>query len=152
MAFVRDAGENQLTLWLHGELPLTKAMGVEVAAWDGKKITVVAPLGPNLNHTETAFGGSISSLGILAGWALLSLMLKERGVSCRVLIQKSSTDFLRPIDTEITATACLPEKEGEELVESVKKHRRGRLTVESEVLSRKTVAAKHVGVYVVIAY
>jgi len=141
----------QLTTWLHGELPLTKAMGVEVASWDGKRIVVVAPLGLNVNHTETAFGGSISSLGILAGWAMLSLMLKERGVGCRVLIQKSSTDFLRPIDTEITATASLGEKEAEELVEVMKKKRRGRLVVESEVLSRKTVAAKHVGTYVMIA-
>jgi len=149
MAFAQDV--DKLTTWLHGELPLTKAMGVEVAAWDGKRITVVAPLGLNVNHTEMAFGGSISSLGILAGWAMLSLMLKERGVSCRVLIQKSSTDFLRPIDTEITATACLTEKEAEELVEVINKKRRGRLTVESEVLSRKTVAAKHVGVYVMIA-
>ncbi|MCL2640892.1 MAG: thioesterase domain-containing protein [Phycisphaerales bacterium] len=148
MAFVRDV--DKLTAWLHGELPLTKAMGVEVAAWDGKNITVVAPLEPNLNHTETAFGGSISSLGILAGWALLSLLLKEQGVSCRVLIQKSSTDFLRPIDTEITATASLSEKEAEELVESMKKKRRGKLTLDSQVLSRKTVAAKHVGTYVMI--
>jgi thioesterase domain-containing protein len=142
----------EITEYLHGELPLTKVMGVAVTAWDGKTLVVTAPLGPNVNHTETAFGGSISSLGILAGYTLVYLALKDRGISTRVIIQKSTTDFLRPIDTEITATASVPATGMEEFVEMLTKKRRARLTLETQVMSRRTVAATHVGVYVAIVY
>jgi len=143
----------EITTYLHEELPLTRAMGVEAAQWDGKSLMLRAPLELNVNHTDTAFGGSISSLGILAGYMLLYLATKERGISCRLLIQKSTTEFLRPIDTVITATAALPGDEAlGDFVSMLVRKRKARLELETQVLSRKTLAAVQRGLYVAIVY
>ncbi len=99
---------SEITGRLHREIPLTGAMGVEVIGWDGKRVTLSAPLGPNVNDKATAFGGSIAALSILAGYTLLYLWLQERGMPAHVLIQKSGVEFLRPIDGEFVAVAILP--------------------------------------------
>jgi len=144
---------SEITDRLQSELPLTRAMGMSVVSWDGAVVTLVAPLQPNLNHADTAFGGSISCMGILAGYALVYLLFQERGISTRVVIQKSTTDYLRPIDTEITSTASLPNPAAiEEFLEMLKQKRRARLTLNSQVLSGKTLAATHTGIYVALLY
>ena len=141
------------TGFLHSEIPLTRAMGMTVAAWDGKSVTLAAPLGPNQNHADTGFGGAISTMGIMAGYSLLHLLLQELHISNRLLIQKSSTDYLRPIDADFTATACLPEPPMlAEFLHMLRHRRRARLSVVSQVQCKRMVAATHTGLYVAMLY
>jgi len=141
------------TAYLHGEIPLTRAMGMAVSLWDGRTVTLMAPLAPNRNHTDTAFGGAISSLGIMAGYCLIHLMLEERRISNRLLIQKSALDYLRPIDADMTATACLPEEAPlAEFLDMLRRKRRARLTLNTHVLCRRMLAATHTGLYVAMLY
>ncbi len=141
----------EITALLHADLPLTKAMRVEVTRWDGRAVRLAAPLAPNVNHTATAFGGSISALSILTGYTLVYLLLRDRGIAAHLLIQKSTTDFLRPIDTDLISTATLPaESDVEEFLAALKHKRRGRLTIESSVFANETLAATHSGVFVAI--
>jgi thioesterase domain-containing protein len=143
----------KLTAYLHEEFPLTRAMQVAVAAWDHQTLTLKAPLAPNINHAETAFGGSISTLGILAGYTLLHHALEDRSISNRILIQKSSTDFFLPIDTNMTITATLPAANVvEEFLTTLQKKRRARITLTSEIRTNQTPAATHTGLYVAILY
>lgn len=65
--------------YLHEHIPITRAMGLKVTAYDGDSVRLWAPLEPNLNHRNTAFGGSLSTLGILAGWSLLHVKMQEAG-------------------------------------------------------------------------
>lgn len=144
---------SEMTAYLHAEIPLTRAMGMTAASWDGRTVTLTAPLAPNENHADTAFGGSIASMGIMAGYCLVYLMLKERGISNRLLIQKSAVEFLRPIDAELTATACVPEEPAlTEFLEMLKRKRRARLTLNTQVLCRHMLAASHTGLYVAMVY
>lgn len=153
MAEERASSLEEMNAYLRTELPLTQAMGIRVVAWDGKVVELGAPLGPNLNHADTAFGGSIATLGILAGYTLLYLALRERGVSNRLLIQRSEVDFVRPMDADLTARATLPEGgEVEAFLEAVERRRKGRVRVLSEVLSGGVVGARHVGVFIAIKY
>ena len=139
--------------FLHEEIPLTNVMGMAVASWDGHAVTLTAPLEPNLNHADTAFGGSIASLGIMAGYCLAYLLLAERRISNRLLIQQSSIDYLRPIDADMTATACLPEEAVlGEFLELLRGKRRARLTLHTQVLCRRMLAATHTGLYVAMLY
>jgi thioesterase domain-containing protein len=137
--------------FLHGEIPLTRAMGMAVTAWDGQAVTLTAPLEPNLNHADTAFGGSIASMGIMAGYCLAYLILAERKISNRLLIQQSSVEFLRPIDGEMTARACVP-ADVAAFVELLEKKRRARLTLTAAVSCKGLLAARHTGVYVAMVY
>lgn len=141
------------TAFLNSEIPLTRAMGMTVTAWDGRAVTLAAPLGPNQNHSDTGFGGAISTMGIMAGYSLLHLLLEERKISNRLLIQKSATDYLRPIDSDFTATACLPEPAAlAEFLETLQRRRRARLTLGSQVHCNRLLAATHSGLYVAMLY
>jgi thioesterase domain-containing protein len=142
-----------LTDYLHREIPLTRAMGMAATSWDGQTVTLHAPLAPNENHADTAFGGSIASMAFLAGYGLLYLIFQERGLSTRILIQKSAIEFLRPVDADLVATACCPPPADlEAMVDTLRRKRRARMTIESQVLSGKTVAATQSGVYVALIY
>jgi thioesterase domain-containing protein len=143
----------EITQYLHQQIPLTAAMEISVAVSDGATITLTAPLAPNRNHADTAFGGSISTLGIVAGWTLLHAALSERGISAKLLIQNSSTDFLRPADGDLKATSGFARPEAmDEFVLALKERRRARIEIESRVLSRGVVVATHKGTYVAILY
>lgn len=140
-----------MNAFLHGEIPLTKVMGMTCVAWDGRAVTLTAPLEPNVNHADTAFGGSISTMGIMAGYCLAHLLLAERRISNRLLIQQSSVEFLRPIDDQMTSRACAP-ADAAAFIELLQKKRRARLTITSEVSCKGMLAARHTGIYVAMLY
>lgn len=99
-----------LQLYLNEHIPLSKAMGVEVmeASIDGVKLS--APLSPNINHRETVFGGSASAVAILSAWSLLYLRLKNENINSRIVIQRNTMNYERPITDMFTASsvACDP--------------------------------------------
>ena len=99
--------ESELVDYLHEHIPLSKAMQVSVDAVSPQRVVLRAPLAPNINHRDTVFGGSASTLSILAAWSLLHTRLTAEGVSCRLVIQHNSMDYLLPIAGEFTATASL---------------------------------------------
>jgi thioesterase domain-containing protein len=143
---------SDLTALLHREIPLTKAMQLRVDSWDGCTITVSAPLAPNLNHIETAFGGSISTLGIVAGYCLVHLLCNspDDKTLAHILIQHSATNFLRPIDTDMTAKAVCSAEAIAEFQSTLKRKRKARLELPAEVFSGKTLAATHTGHYIAV--
>jgi thioesterase domain-containing protein len=99
--------ESELERYLREEIPLTRAMSVQVAAIDADSVTLQAPLAPNINHHDTVFGGSAAALAILAGWALLYVRLEQERIAARLVIQRSSVEYQRPIAGDFTARAWL---------------------------------------------
>ena len=90
---------------LREEIPLTQAMGLRVAEASLARVVLAAPLEPNHNHKRTAFGGSLYSLAVLAGWSLLWIRLRDAGLDGHVVIAKSEAEYLRPVIEELVATA-----------------------------------------------
>ncbi|WAC17917.1 YiiD C-terminal domain-containing protein [Luteolibacter sp. SL250] len=87
--------------FLHEQIPLTRAMGVRVARFDEEGLVLTAPLEPNHNHLGTAFGGSLSAIATLTGYALLWLELGDR--DSHIVIKGSSLKFRHPVRGEIRA-------------------------------------------------
>jgi len=143
----------EITRFLHGHLPLTAAMGITAQSYDGTSLTLAAPLRLNLNNSETAFGGSISTLAITSGWMMLHLLLERAALTHRLVIQKSTVNFQRPIDADFTAvTQALTAARAAEFVDAVRQERRGRITLISEIYAAQRLAATHEGTYVALAY
>jgi thioesterase domain-containing protein len=67
---------SELQKILYSEIPLTKAIGIEVCEFTGLSLTLKAPLEKNINHKCTAFGGSLYSVAVLSGWGLIYLLFK----------------------------------------------------------------------------
>jgi thioesterase domain-containing protein len=101
----------ELQSYLHEHIPLSKAMAVGVMSLDTHSATLRAPLGPNINHRDTVFGGSASALAILAAWSLLHVRLRSQGVSSRLVIQRNTIDYDHPILGDFTARASLEQSE-----------------------------------------
>ena len=134
-------------------MPLTQAMAVAAESYDGQSLALAAPLAPNLNNSETAFGGSIATLAITTGWMLLHLLLEKEGVGHRLVIQKSTVVFQRPIDGDFRAvTRRLTAEQAAAFVDDVRRKRSAKIVLDISVYSQSRVAATHEGTYVAIAY
>ena len=111
---------------LHSKIPITRAMGVRVVEYDGRRLVLSAPLDANVNHLGTAFGGSLGALAVLSGYGLLWLELRDD--ECHIVIRESSISYERPVRGEIRATCTLPE--AEELAEFKRTfHQKGRARI-----------------------
>jgi thioesterase domain-containing protein len=98
---------SQLEHYLHEHIPLSKAMQVAVVEVAADKVILSAPLAPNINHRETVFGGSASAVAILAAWSLLHTRISAQGVASRVVIQRNTMSYERPISGTFTALSSL---------------------------------------------
>lgn len=101
----------ELERYLHEHIPLSKAMEVSVLSVEDDAVVLRAPLGPNINHRETVFGGSASALAILAGWSLLHVRLRREGITCRLVVQRNTMEYEKPIPGEFTARSSLEQPE-----------------------------------------
>lgn len=86
-------------------------MEVSVVSADADSVILRAPLAPNINHRETVFGGSASALAILAAWSLLHTRLRREGRDCRLVIQRNTMEYDKPIFGEFTARSSLDQAE-----------------------------------------
>lgn len=137
--------------YLHAHIPITKAMGLKVTGYDGNTVRLWAPLEPNLNHRQTAFGGSVSALGILAGWTLLHIKLGESGDPAQLVIQHSETEYTGPIDRDFTATCGMPETgEWARFEQVFRRYGKARIHLESRIEAEGRVLARHKGRYVAV--
>jgi len=87
-----DLGET-----LGREMPITRPMEVETVSWDGQKLVMKMPLGPNRNHQYSAFAGSLNTLCTVVGWGTVYMLLGRKGISGNVVIRRSSIRYLRPV-------------------------------------------------------
>ncbi|MDA0711010.1 MAG: thioesterase domain-containing protein [bacterium] len=140
---------SEVTRYLHDHIPLTFHMGVRVSAYDERSVRLSAPLCPNLNHRNTAFGGSLSTLGILAGWTLLHLRLRDAGIANRLVIQKSEMDFKLPATGDLEVV-CLHSnlEEWDRFTRMIVEKEKSRLTLVSEIYSEGELVAVNEGVFV----
>lgn len=99
----------QAEAYLHERIPLSRLMGVRVAALDGAGARLWAPLAPNVNHRGTAFGGSASALAMLAGWALVHARIVGPPRPTRLVIRRSQIEFDEPIDGDFEAWCPAPD-------------------------------------------
>ncbi len=139
----------QLEQTLHSEIPLSLAMGISVAGYDGNSLRLAAPLAPNINHKLTAFGGSLYSLAVLCGWGLLHLKLAEAGLHKHIVIQESSIRYLRPVKQEMQAECRMDETEFARFMRTLKKHDRSRILLAVAILPGDEPAVEFAGRYVV---
>ena len=86
---------------MHELIPMSRFMGVEVSEYKKDTLTLTAPLSKNINHQQSAFGGSIFALAALAGWGILQLRLSELDLDCDIVVADAKAKFLKPIREEL---------------------------------------------------
>ena len=100
---------SELEQVIHELIPLSQHMGLTVSLYDGQTLELRAPLAPNINHQQTAFGGSLLSACALAGWGLLQLQLGHLGRLGNVVVAEAPSKFLLPVKEELRVRCHLPD-------------------------------------------
>jgi thioesterase domain-containing protein len=134
---------------LHDEIPISLAMGIRVANYDGASLRLTAPLAPNINHKSTAFGGSLYSLAVLCGWGLLHIKLAELGLKKHIVIQDGNIHYLRPVNADMQAECRLDETAFKRFLHTLKRHGRARLVLDTSIQQNGQAAVSFKGSYVV---
>jgi thioesterase domain-containing protein len=141
----------EIQTYLHEHIPLSKAMGVAVVKADASGVVLSAPLEPNINHRETVFGCSASSLAILAAWSVVHFGLLREGLPCRVVIQKSIMTYDKPIDGLFTARSDAPDAQAwQRFLAMLKRKRIARIEATSILEYQMDIAGTMEGVFVAI--
>jgi thioesterase domain-containing protein len=94
----------------HRLIPISAAMGVRVQSYADSRLTLSAPLANNINHQESAFGGSLFSLAALAGWGILQLELTARSLDANVVIADGNVTYRRPVFSDFQCVCDFPEE------------------------------------------
>lgn len=133
--------------YLHRNIPVSQAMGITVLSASPDIIVLRAALEPNLNHRSTAFGGSVASLAVLAGWSVLRLGLDSFTPTPQIVIQRSSMQYMLPIATDFDAVCRRPEAAAwERFMRAFERRGRGRLEVDVDVrVDGESAAHLHAG-------
>ncbi|MBA4381573.1 MAG: thioesterase [Sideroxydans sp.] len=136
---------------LHRDIPITREMGIRVAAYDGKHLRLTAPLAPNVNDKGTAFGGSLYSVAVLCGWSLLRLKLNEAGLEKKnIVIQEANTRYLRPVTGELQAECHLVPEAWQDFLQPMQQRGRARITLSVVIRQQDKAAVEFTGQYVAL--
>lgn len=138
--------------YLHARIPLSQTMQISVVETTESRLVLRAPLPPNINHRETAFGGSVSAIAILSAWSLLHTRLRHAGIEARLVIQRNTVHYDAPIEGWFTATATLSgEHVWETFLRTFARRGKARIVVSSVIDFRGKVAARFEGHFVALA-
>jgi thioesterase domain-containing protein len=141
----------ELQQYLHEHIPLSQAMDVEVLVATAAGVKLSAPLAPNINHRETVFGGSAVALAILSAWSLLHIRLSEASISSRIVIQKSTMNYKRPITEDFVASSVIPDATTwSKFMNTLKRRNRARISVAAVLHCKGEKVAEFDGEFVAL--
>ena len=111
---------------LFADIPPAQAMGIVVSKVWKNGLELRAPFDRNRNDKGTAFAGSIASLLTLAGWALLTLRLREPGLEPEIMVVASEIIYSHPAKQTLRAAAEIDDSELERIQHELKTRARSR--------------------------
>jgi len=113
----------QVPLLRHTELQITEIARDAVQLW--------APLAANGNHHGTAFGGSLSLLGIVAGWLLAYAGQDTAQPTRNIVIADSHTRYLAPLHGDLVLDAQWTPSDGDRYRQQLAKGLRAEVAIQS---------------------
>ncbi|MCB0367003.1 MAG: YiiD C-terminal domain-containing protein [Bdellovibrionaceae bacterium] len=105
--------ESQLLSSIHNEIPISQEMGINDLRLSKEGLILAAELAPNRNHRGTAFGGSLNSIMLLAGWAWLHHWLGQEKVAAHVVVRDCTTRFYSAVSQNFRVEVEPPSVESE---------------------------------------
>lgn len=101
----------KLTQFFIDHLPITQFMGLEVESYNGDTLILTAPLEPNINDKQTAFGGSLYNTAVMACWGMIYLKTQEKNITCNQVVTEGNMKYIAPVEGRIRAICHAPSEE-----------------------------------------
>jgi thioesterase domain-containing protein len=138
------------------EMPITEHLDFTLAAEENGRLRASAPLEPNTNHMGSAFGGSLSMLATLTGWAMMHQLVQDTVADMRrrveVIIQESDIEYLKPVQENISVVCEQPDEDALERFQSMlDRWGRARLDLKCKIDAAGERAVTFMGRYVALA-
>lgn len=142
-----------LQRYLREHIPITDAMGVSVQEASEQRVVLSAPLAPNVNHRQTAFGGSISSLATVAAWSWLHIDSHRQGIGIRLVIRSNHVEYLSPVEGDFVATCETPAPAAYDgYHDALRRKGKARIEMSATVTCEGKLAATFVGTFVALRH
>ncbi len=142
--------EKELLKVLNHEIPITMSLGINVEKVSESEVSLSAPLEANLNHKQTAFGGSLYSVAVLTGWSMVYMLLEKYNVDSHIVIQQSEIAYHLPVKQDIMASCEKPsEKVVKKFLNVFKRKEKSRLSLKVEIKTLEGIAVSFTGNYVI---
>ena len=126
-------------------------MQVKVNNVQNDCISLRAPLTPNINHTNTVFGGSASALAILSAWSLLYVHMGTLNIMCSIVIQRNNIEYEKPIHGSFSATSSFTHPELLALfIKTLSRRGKARIEISSLIKHEDKIVGKFNGEFVVV--
>ena len=131
-------------LW-HQDFPLSNAMQMQVAQFDGIELNTRTPLEPNTNIHGTAFAGSLYAIQALTAWGLLYLQLKLAGIDASIIHASGQIEFTKPVTGDIFARSSFAGHNNS--LNNMASTGKVKLELVTEVVANDQVASRFSGIY-----
>jgi thioesterase domain-containing protein len=126
-------------------------MDFRVLSASSDEVVLEAPLAPNINHRATAFGGSISALAILAGWAMAHFRLRDEGLEVRTVIRDGAIRYDEPVRGAFQARCPAPPAEAwDRMVQTLRRRGKARIRLEVQLSAGDLSVGSYTGTYVAL--
>lgn len=109
---------------------------------------MAAPLANNINHQQTAFGGSLFSVAALAGWGLLQMKMTELDVEANTVIAGGDVSYSVAVTSALTCHCELP-PDYQGFVDKLGSRGKASIQLKSEFYEGDQLAMQFSGTYVV---
>ncbi|MCF7982004.1 MAG: thioesterase domain-containing protein [Pseudomonadales bacterium] len=131
------------------QIPLLKAMGMEVSRYDGKNLALSFPLALNVNDKGTGFAGSLNAATTYCAWSVLHLLLKQKGFDLNLAVVSSQSEYRLPVTADFIAESSLPSEETvAAFIAKLEEKGKAGLMLESRIKEGEEVAVYYQGTYV----
>lgn len=138
----------RLERYMHATIPQVVQMQVKVAAFDTTGLSLTAPLTPNINHEQTAFGGSIASLATLACWGYLWLLLEDTP-GMHMVVNEAHIRYLKPVTAALNAHCPTPSAETlKKFLDTLTRRGKARIELKAVMGQHSVIAAEYTGSFV----
>lgn len=134
------------------DIPLLNAMQLSFVHFEETTLTMEAPLAPNINNKGTAFGGSIASICLFAGWAVATLAFQSNDIhNTEIVVYRNEMTFERPARGHLTVKARIRPDDFSACLASLRSGDAGRirLNIQVELFHDEDRCALMQGLYVV---
>ena len=140
-----------LTMFLQQNIPLVKSMDIQVTTCNKEQICLFAPLSPNRNHKQTAFGGSIAAIATVCGWSYMFLQFQHIFPNSSIVIQKSNIQYIAPIrDDFIVECIYHDTAKVQSVIQCCQQHGKGKMTLEIHCYCQNKLCATLEGTFFVV--
>ncbi len=138
------------------KMPITQHLEFSLVADEEGRVRASAPLQPNTNHMGSAFGGSLSMLATVTGWAMMHQVVEEAVEDVKrrveVMIQESDIEYLRPVYENISVICERPDEDAlERFQQMLDRWGRARLDLKCKIDAAGERAVTFIGRYVALA-